>query len=90
MQLSRTANISQGGDAIDCSEHLHPDNRRLVGDIALLIGSDVMGLVFISQDFSVSWWQGGMWLLEANLFAGLRPHLVANPQADLCEAIVRQ
>lgn len=90
VQLSRTANISQGGDAIDCTDQLHPDNRRLAEDIALLIGSDVVGLDVISQNLGVSWRQGGTWLLEANLSAGLRPHLVANPQSDLCEAIVRQ
>ncbi len=90
VQLSRTANISQGGTAIDCSDQVHPDNHRLALDIARLIGSDVLGLDLISQDIGVSWRQGGTWLLEANLCPGLRPHLVANPQSDLCQRIVRR
>jgi cyanophycin synthetase len=90
VQLSRTANISQGGDAIDCSDSIHPDNRRLAEDIALLIGADALGLDFISQDLCVSWRQGGTWLLEANLTPGLRPHLVADPDSDLCQRIVRE
>lgn len=90
VQLSRAANLSQGGGAIDCSERVHPDNRLLAEDIARLIGSDVLGLDLISHDISVSWREGGTWLLEANLSAGLRPHLVANPQDDLCQRIVRR
>lgn len=90
VQLSRTANISQGGSAIDLTDRIHADNRRLAEDIALMLGSDVLGLDFISEDLSVSWRDGGTWLLEANLSAGLRPHLVADPQSDLCQRIVRQ
>ncbi len=89
IQLSRTANLSQGGTAIDCSEQVHPDNRRLAEDIAQLLGADALGLDFISQDIGVSWREGSTWLLEANLSPGLRPHLVANPHSDLCQRIVR-
>ncbi|QPN60726.1 hypothetical protein H8F24_04870 [Synechococcus sp. CBW1002] len=89
VQLSRTANISQGGTAIDCSARVHPDNRRLAEDIAQLIGTDVVGLDLISRDIGVSWREGGTWLLEANLSAGLRPHLLADPDTDLCQRIVR-
>lgn len=89
VQLSRTANLSQGGTAIDCSERVHPDNRRLAEDIARLIGADVVGLDLISHDIGVSWREGGTWLLEANLSPGLRPHLVANPNSDLCQRLVR-
>ena len=82
VQLSRTANISQGGTAIDCSDRVHPDNRRLAEDIAQLIGADLVGLDMISRDLSVSWRAGGTWLLEANLSPGLRPQWVgAGPRA---------
>ncbi|MTW22771.1 Mur ligase family protein [Allochromatium palmeri] len=90
IQLSRTANISQGGSAVDCSDRVHPDNRRLAEDIARLIGGDVIGLDLISRNIGVSWRRGGTWLLEANLSPGLRPHLVANPQSDLCQRILRR
>ena len=90
VQLARTSNISQGGTAIDCSDRVHPDNRRLAEDIAQLIGADLVGLDLISRDIAVSWRQGGTWLLEANLSPGLRPHLVADPHTDLCRRIVRQ
>lgn len=90
LQLSRAANISQGGTAIDCSDRVHPDNRRLAEDIARLTGADVLGLDLISRDLAVSWREGGTWLLEVNLSPGLRPHLVAHPGSDLCRRIVRQ
>lgn len=90
VQLTRTANISQGGTALDCSDRVHPDNRRLAEDIAALLAADVLGLDLISRDLGVSWRQGGTWLLEANLSPGLRPHLVANPETDLCRQMVRR
>lgn len=86
--LSRTANISQGGTALECTAAVHPDNRLLAEDVARLIGADAVGLDFISRDIAVSWRDGGTWLLEANLSPGLRPHLVADPQTDLCRRIV--
>jgi cyanophycin synthetase len=89
VQLSLTANLSQGGSAIDCTDHVHPDNCRLAEDIALLLHADVVGLDLISLDLSVSWRQGGTWLLEANLSPGLRPHLAANPESSLCRTMVQ-
>ncbi len=87
--LSRAANLSQGGYSIDCSKTVHSDNRRLAEDVACLLGTDVVGLDVMSDDLSVSWRDGGTWLLEANLSPGLRPHLAANPGTDLCERFIR-
>lgn len=87
--LSRAANLSQGGYSIDCSETVHSDNHRLAEDVACLLGADVVGLDVISDDLSVSWKEGGTWLLESNLMPGLRPHLAANPGTDLCERFIR-
>lgn len=89
IRLSGAANLSQGGDATDCLESVHPDNRRLAEDVATLIGADVVGLDVISSDLSVSWHNGGTWLLEANLSPGLRPHLLADPSSDLCERLIQ-
>lgn len=86
--LSRAANLSQGGTAIDCTAAVHPDNRLLAEDVARLLGADAVGLDFISRDIGASWRDGGTWLLEANLSPGLRPHLVADPRTDLCRRIV--
>jgi cyanophycin synthetase len=90
VRLSDTANISQGGSAIDLTDAIHPDNRRMAEDVAQLLGVDVIGLDVISQDLKRSWREGQTWLLEANLSPGLRPHLVADPQTDLCHCLVRQ
>lgn len=90
VQLSRTANISQGGSAVDRTGQIHPDNRRLAEDVALLLGVDVVGLDVMTADISRSWREGGLHLLEANLSPGLRPHLLADPQSDLCERLVQQ
>lgn len=89
IRLSRAANLSQGGHALDCTSAVHPDNRLLAEDVATLLGVDVLGLDLISADLSVSWREGNTWLLEANCSPGLRPHLLADPATDLCERLVQ-
>lgn len=88
VQLSRTANISQGGGATDVTDRLHADNRRLALDVASLLGTDVLGLDVMALDVGRSWTEGGLRVLEANLSPGLRPHLVADPSSDLCRRLV--
>ena len=90
VQLSRTANISQGGTAVDRTDRIHPDNRRLAEDVALLLGADVVGLDVMTADISRSWRDGGLFLLEANLSPGLRPHLLADPHCEIAERLVSQ
>jgi cyanophycin synthetase len=90
VHLSRAANLSQGGTAIDCTAAVHPDTRLLAEDVARLLRADVVGLDFISHDIRTSWRDGGTWLLEANLSPGLRPHLAADRRSDLCQRIVRR
>lgn len=90
VQLSRTANISQGGSAIDRSSTIHPDNRTLACDICRLLNINVAGLDVITPDISRSWREGRLALVEVNISPGLRPHLVADPDTDLCDRLVRQ
>lgn len=88
--LSLTANISQGGVAIDSTDQTHPHNRLLAVDIARLLNADVVGLDIMSNDVGKSWLEGGLWLLEVNLSPGLRPHLIGNPKTDLCSRLITQ
>jgi D-alanine-D-alanine ligase-like ATP-grasp enzyme len=90
ISLSRTANISQGGIAVDVTDRTHPHNRLLAIDIARLLNADVVGLDIISSDVEKSWLEGDLWLLEVNLSPGLRPHLIGNPRTNLCSRLITQ
>jgi cyanophycin synthetase len=88
--LRRTANLSRGGSAVDVTDSIHPDNRRLAERVAGLIGLDVTGIDFLTDDIGRSWREGRCAVLEVNATPGLRPHLAANPARDVVGPIVDQ
>lgn len=87
--LTRAANISKGGTAVDVTDLVHPDNQAAVERAAEGIGLGVAGIDFISPDISRSWREAGGWVLELNVPPGLRPHWIANPGQDVVTPIVR-
>jgi cyanophycin synthetase len=89
VRLSRAANVSQGGSAVDVTAKVHPDNREAVERAAACMGLDIAGVDFISKDISKSWRRAGGALLEINCPPGLRPHWIANPRQDVVSPILR-
>jgi cyanophycin synthetase len=90
--LRKTANISTGGTAVDVTDRVHPDNRRMAELVAGVIGAQVAGIDFITPDIGRSYIEGGA-ICEVNSTPGLRPHWVAeggedrdvvSPILDLC------
>jgi len=90
--LRGTANLSTGGEAIDRTNDIHPDNRAMAERAARVIGLDVAGLDVLCPDISRPLSETGGGIVEVNAAPGLRMHLqpssgaprdVAGPVIDL-------
>jgi len=86
--LRRTANISTGGTAVDVSDAIHPDNRRVAEHAARLTGLPIAGVDFLSPDISRSFREVPSGVCEVNASPGLRPHWIANPQRDVVNPVL--
>lgn len=72
--LSETANISQGGSAIDMTDQIHPENRAICERAARVVGLDICGIDLVLSDISrpMSEQRGGV--IEVNAGPGIRMH----------------
>lgn len=73
--LASTANLSTGGSAIDRTDVMHPENRRICEDAARVIGLDVAGIDLLCPDITRSVRETGGGIVEVNAAPGLRMHL---------------
>ena len=73
--LRTTGNLSTGGTAIDRTDDVHPDNRRMAERAARAIGLDVAGVDFLCPDIARSYREVGGAIVEVNAGPGLRMHL---------------
>ncbi|MCK5720566.1 MAG: hypothetical protein KAH84_11570 [Thiomargarita sp.] len=64
--LRSTANVSTGGLAIDITEQVHPDNRKIAERMAIKVGLDVAGIDFITTDITRSYRDIGGVITELN------------------------
>lgn len=69
--LRRESNVSRGGEAIDVTSSLHPDNKAMAARAAAVIGLDVCGVDFITPDPSVPWHENGGTICEVNSRPGI-------------------
>ncbi|ANH81896.1 cyanophycin synthetase [Niabella ginsenosidivorans] len=92
LQLKNAANLSKGGSAIDVTDLVHPDNRKIAEQAARLLNLNICGVDIISKDISVPFYENNAAILELNASPGLRMHLfpsegqprnVAKPIVDL-------
>jgi cyanophycin synthetase len=73
--LKRVSNLSQGGTARDRTDEIHPENARVAGLAARVIGFDVCGLDMITPDLTRPIWEVGGAIIEVNGEPGPRLHL---------------
>lgn len=73
--LRSTANLSQGGTAVDVTDIVHPDNRAMAIRAARAIGLDVCGVDFLTDDISQSYRSHGGGICEINSAPGFRMHV---------------
>lgn len=73
--LRRVANISAGGVSINVTSKIHPDNVKLVEDIASFFKVKCLGIDVLAQDISKSWRDGNFGIIEINAGPGVFMHL---------------
>lgn len=73
--LRRVANISAGGVSINVTSKIHPDNVKMVEDIARFFKVKCMGIDVLAQDISKSWREGNFGIIEINAGPGVFMHL---------------
>ena len=73
--LRRVANISAGGVSINVTEKIHPDNLKLVEDIATYFTVKCLGIDVLAEDISKSWREGNFGIIEINAGPGVFMHL---------------
>lgn len=75
LAIKSSANLSSGGQAIDRTDIVHPDNAFMFERIARIIGLDVCGIDVIARDITSPIWQGNGAIIEVNAAPGFRMHL---------------
>ena len=73
--LRKTANISTGGTAVDCTDTIHPDNKLMAERAIRAIGLDVGAVDFLTTDITRSYRETGGGICEINAGPGLRMHV---------------
>jgi cyanophycin synthetase len=88
--LAETANISQGGSAVDVTDLVHPENRATCERAARIVGLDICGIDLVLEDISrpMTDQRGG--IIEVNAGPGIRMHHfpAAGQPRDVGELIV--
>lgn len=75
INLRANGNLSTGGFAIDRTETIHPENAELAINAASILGIDIAGVDFVTQDISVPIRESGGAIVEVNTAPGIRMHL---------------
>lgn len=91
LALRTAANLSSGGEAIDRTDAIHPQTRRMAERAARAIGLDVAGIDLITPDISAPIGDSGGGIVEVNAAPGLRMHLSPSlgQARDVAEPIIR-
>ena len=72
--LRRNANLSTGGNAIDCTDIICDENKDICIRAAKILGLDICGIDICAEDISKPIYNGGI-IMEVNAAPGLRMHL---------------
>ncbi len=73
--LRENGNLSTGGTATDYTDLIHPENAALAVRAAQVIGLDVAGVDFVTEDISRPIRETGGVIVEINAAPGIRMHL---------------
>ncbi|SEN33822.1 cyanophycin synthetase [Mesobacillus persicus] len=90
VQVVGNANLSTGGQAIDVTDEVHPTVKEVAEAAAKIVGLDIAGIDFISQDISKPLnWQTSA-IIEVNAAPGIRMHHFPSKgkSRDVAKAIV--
>lgn len=73
--LKSNGNLSTGGEAIDCTDRIHPYNQEIAIRAARIIGLDIAGVDITCADISKPIQAGRGAVIEVNASPGIRMHL---------------
>jgi cyanophycin synthetase len=73
--LRKVSNLSAGGESINATHIIHPDNISLVQDIAQHFQLTCLGIDIITTNIEKSWKSGDFAILEINAAPGIYMHL---------------
>nr|MBO2494456.1 cyanophycin synthetase [Clostridia bacterium] len=73
--LKANGNLSTGGEAIDCTNKIHPVNCEIAVRAAQIIGLDIAGIDIACPDISKPIEEGMGAVIEVNAAPGIRMHL---------------
>ncbi len=74
VQLKLTGNMSTGGTAVDRTDDIHPDNVEIARQAAMVVGLDIAGIDFLTEDIAESARERGGGIVEVNAGPGFRMH----------------
>lgn len=75
VKLRFNANLSTGGISRDCTDIIHPDNKKIAVLAAEAVGLDIAGVDFCTEDISRSMYEIGGAIIEVNAAPGIRMHM---------------
>lgn len=75
LNLKYCANLSTGGEAIDCTDKIHPINACIAIRAAMSTGLDIAGVDMVCPDISIPIEEGKGAVVEVNAAPGIRMHL---------------
>jgi cyanophycin synthetase len=73
--LRRVANISAGGVSINVTDKIHPDNVKMVEDLARFFNVRCLGIDVLAGDIGTSWKEGNFGIIEINAGPGVFMHM---------------
>jgi cyanophycin synthetase len=92
LALKNSGSLKLGGEAVDVTDEVHPDNRFLAERASRVIGLDVAGIDLVAEDIGRPAMETGGAVIEVNAAPDFRMHLrptqgdprpVAGPFLDL-------
>lgn len=75
VKLRENGNLSTGGTATDRTDEIHPENAELAVRAASVLGIDIAGIDFVTEDISAPIRETGGVIVEVNTAPGIRMHL---------------
>ncbi|HPT79446.1 MAG TPA: cyanophycin synthetase [Candidatus Atribacteria bacterium] len=75
VHLKSNGNLSTGGEAVDCTDKIHPYNQEIAIRAARIIGLDIAGVDITCSDISKPIKAGRGAVIEVNASPGIRMHL---------------
>ncbi|MBD7912628.1 cyanophycin synthetase [Clostridium cibarium] len=90
ISLREKANLSTGGMAIDCTDEISEENKKVCTKVAKAIGLDICGIDIKASDISKSIYTNGV-VMEVNAAPGIRMHMYPckGKSRDVGEAILK-